>query len=129
VDLRRTVTRADLNRLVGELVERTLEVVRDVLLDAKLAPAEIDDVILVGGQSRMPLVREKLAELFKKPAHASVNADEAVALGAAVFASTLDKVCSVVLIDVVPMTIGIGLKGGAFRRASSATPRCRRSGR
>ncbi|MBI5548790.1 MAG: TIGR02266 family protein [Deltaproteobacteria bacterium] len=116
VDLRRTITRADLQRLVGDLVDKTIEVVHDVLLDAKLSAKDIDEVILVGGQSRMPLVREKLAGVFKKPAHASVNADEAVALGAAICASTIDKVCSVVLIDVVPMTIGLGLTGGGFRR-------------
>jgi uncharacterized protein (TIGR02266 family) len=116
VDLRRTLTRAVLEQLVAELVDKTIEVVRDVLLDAKLTIKDIDEVILVGGQSRMPLVREKLNEAFKKPAHASVNADEAVALGAAICASTIDKVCSVVLIDVVPMTIGVGLQGGGFRR-------------
>jgi molecular chaperone DnaK (HSP70) len=64
----------------------------------------------------MPLVREKLKALFKKPPHASVNADEAVALGAALYSGTVDKVSSLVLIDVVPMTIGLGKPGGAFHR-------------
>jgi molecular chaperone DnaK (HSP70) len=115
-DLRTTLTRAEIDAACDELVERTLTAVRDVLLDAKLKPSQIDEIILVGGQSRMPLVREKLRQLFKKPAHASVNADEAVALGAALYSSTLDKVSSLVLIDVVPMTIGVGRPGGGFHR-------------
>ncbi len=115
-DLRTTLTRAEIDAACDELVERTLAAVRDVLLDAKLKPSQIDEIILVGGQSRMPLVREKLRQLFKKPAHASVNADEAVALGAALYSSTLDKVSSLVLIDVVPMTIGVGRPGGGFHR-------------
>lgn len=116
LDLRCTVTRDDLNRICKDLVDRTFEVVKDVLLDAKLKASEVDDVILVGGQSRMPFVRERLKEEFKKTPHASVNADEAVALGAALYTGALEKVSSVVLIDVVPMTIGLGLAGGAFKR-------------
>ncbi|MFT3713337.1 MAG: TIGR02266 family protein [Archangium sp.] len=116
LDLRTTVTRAELDAACSELVDRTIQAVQDVLLDAKLKASQIDDIILVGGQSRMPLVREKLKELFKKPAHASVNADEAVALGAALYSGTVDKVSSLVLIDVVPMTIGLGRPGGAFHR-------------
>ncbi|MBL8915236.1 MAG: Hsp70 family protein, partial [Archangium sp.] len=93
-----------------------IQAVQDVLLDAKMKASQVDDIILVGGQSRMPMVREKLKALFKKPAHASVNADEAVALGAALYSGTVDKVSSLVLIDVVPMTIGLGRPGGAFHR-------------
>ncbi len=115
-DLRFTMTRADLERLSEPLVTRTLDVVRDVLLDARLKPSDIDDIILVGGQSRMPLVRDKLKALFGKTAHASVNADEAVALGAAMYSTALGKVSSVVLIDVLPMTIGLALPGGGFQR-------------
>lgn len=110
-----TLSRKDLDNACGHLVERTLDVVRDVLLDAKLKPSELDDVILVGGQSRMPLAREKLQHFLGKSPHASVNADEAVALGAALLAGTLDKVSSVVLIDVLPVTIGVGLPGGKFQ--------------
>jgi uncharacterized protein (TIGR02266 family) len=114
--LRLALTRDDLNRVCGKLVDRTLEVLQDVLLDAKIKAADLDDIILVGGQSRMPLVREKLKELFGRPPQASVNADEAVALGAALFAETVDRVGSVVLVDVLPMTVGIGLPGGVFQR-------------
>ena len=115
-ELRFTMTRAELERICDGLVTRTLDVVRDVLLDGRLKPSDIDDIILVGGQSRMPLVREKLKALFGKTAHASVNADEAVALGAAMYSTALDKVSSVVLIDVLPMTIGLAMPGGAFQR-------------
>ena len=116
LELKCTLTRDELNESCGALVDRTIDVIRDVLLDANLKPGDIDDVILVGGMSRMPLVREKIKTVFKKPPQASVNADEAVALGAALYSGTVDKVSSVVLIDVVPMTIGLGLPGGGFKR-------------
>ena len=116
LDLRTTVTRAEIEAVCSELVDRTIQAVQDVLLDAKLKASQVDDIILVGGMSRMPLVREKLKAVFKKPAQASVNADEAVALGAALYSGTVDKVSSLVLIDVVPMTIGLGRPGGAFHR-------------
>jgi len=116
LDLRTTLTRADVEAVTTELIDRTIQAVQDVLLDAKLKPSQVDDIILVGGMSRMPLVREKLKALFKKPPHASVNADEAVALGAALYSGTVDKVSSLVLIDVVPMTIGLGRPGGQFHR-------------
>jgi uncharacterized protein (TIGR02266 family) len=116
LDLRTTVTRAEVEAVCGELIDRTIQAVQDVLLDAKLRPGQVDDIILVGGMSRMPLVREKLKAVFKKPPQASVNADEAVALGAALYSGTVDKVSSLVLIDVVPMTIGLGRPGGAFHR-------------
>jgi len=115
-DLRCTLGRAEVESACLPLIQRTLDVVRDVLLDAKLRVSDVDDIILVGGQSRMPLVRDKLKELFGKPALASVNADEAVALGAALYSGTVDKVSSVVLIDVLPMTIGVAMPGGTFMR-------------
>ncbi|WP_395810387.1 TIGR02266 family protein [Archangium minus] len=115
-DLHVTLTRADMEKACLPMVMRTLDVVRDVLLDAKMRPGEIDDILLVGGQSRMPLVREKLKEVFGKPPHAGVNTDEAVALGAALYSNAVDKVSSVVLIDVLPMTIGVAMPGGAFTR-------------
>jgi molecular chaperone DnaK (HSP70) len=115
-DLKCSITRAEVEEACLELVERTISTVQDVLLDAKVKPADVDDVVLAGGMSRMPLVRKKLEALFKKTPHASVNADEAVALGAALYSGTVDKVSSVVLIDVVPMTIGVGMPGGAFKR-------------
>ena len=115
-DLHVTLTRAEMERACLPMVMRTLDVVRDVLLDAKMRPGEIDDVLMVGGQARMPLVREKLKEVFGKPPHAGVNTDEAVALGAALYSNAVDKVSSVVLIDVLPMTIGVAMPGGAFTR-------------
>ncbi len=115
-DLKCTVTRADLEANCTSLVDRTIQAVQDVLLDAKLKPAQVDDIILVGGMSRMPLVREKLKTVFKKPPQASVNADEAIALGAALYSGSVDKVSSLVLIDVVPMTVGLGKPGGGFHR-------------
>jgi molecular chaperone DnaK len=115
-DLKCTVTRADIEASCLSLVDRTIQAVQDVLLDAKFKPTQVDDIILVGGMSRMPLVREKLKAVFKKPPQASVNADEAVALGAALYSGSVDKVSSLVLIDVVPMTVGLGKPGGGFHR-------------
>ncbi len=116
LDLKTVVTRDELNALSASLVDRTIDVVKDVLLDAKLKFSDLDDIVLVGGMSRMPLVRDRLKALFGKAALANINADEAVALGAALYSGTVDKVSNVVLIDVVPMTIGIGLPGGTFKR-------------
>ncbi len=116
LDLKTVITREELNALCADLVDRTIDVVKDVLLDAKLKITDLDDIVLVGGMSRMPLVRDRLKHLFGKAALANVNADEAVALGAALYSGTVDKVSNVVLIDVVPMTIGIGLPGGGFKR-------------
>ncbi|WP_233612422.1 Hsp70 family protein, partial [Corallococcus sp. AB045] len=115
-DLRVTMSRQDLEKICDPLLNRTVDVVRDVLLDSKLKASEVDDIILVGGMSRMPLVRDKLKGLFGKNAQASVNADEAVALGAALYSGSVDKVSSVVLIDVLPMTIGVAMPGGGFKR-------------
>ncbi|ATB43704.1 molecular chaperone DnaK [Cystobacter fuscus] len=115
-DMHITLTRAEMERVCMPLVMRTLDVVGDVLLDAKLRPSDLDDILLVGGQSRMPLVREKLKEVLGRAPHAGVNTDEAVALGAALYSSAVDRVSSVVLIDVLPMTIGVAMPGGAFTR-------------
>jgi molecular chaperone DnaK len=115
-ELKCTLTRADIEASCLSLVNRTILAVQDVLLDAKLKPTQVDDIILVGGMSRMPMVREKLKSVFKKPPLASVNADEAVALGAALYSGSVDKVSSLVLIDVVPMTVGLGKPGGGFHR-------------
>jgi molecular chaperone DnaK (HSP70) len=115
-DLRVVLTRQELEKICDPLLSRTIDVVRDVLLDAKLKASEVDDIILVGGMSRMPMVRDKLKGLFGKGPQASVNADEAVALGAALYSGSVDKVSSVVLIDVLPMTVGVAMPGGAFKR-------------
>jgi molecular chaperone DnaK len=115
-DMHITLTRAEMEKVCLPLVMRTLDVVGDVLLDAKLRPTDLDDILLVGGQSRMPLVREKLKEVLGRAPHAGVNTDEAVALGAALYSSAVDRVSSMVLIDVLPMTIGVAMPGGAFTR-------------
>jgi molecular chaperone DnaK len=106
-----TLTRAEIVAMVEPLVDRTLEVCREVLDAKHLSTADIDEVLLVGGQSRMPLVHERVAAFFgKQPSHA-VHPDEAVAVGAALLAHSLGSAEGVVLIDVLPMSIGIGLPG------------------
>lgn len=116
VDLKCTLTREELTVLHRPLVARSLDVVHDVLLDAHLKASDIDDIILVGGQSRSPLVTQCLKDMFGWDPQSGVHPDEAVALGAALLAGTEDRIDSVVLIDVLPMTIGIGLPGGRFKR-------------
>ncbi|HZA13373.1 MAG TPA: TIGR02266 family protein [Myxococcaceae bacterium] len=114
-DLDLTLTREKVFELTDPLVERTLKVCQEVLAARKLTPKDIDEVILVGGQSRFPLVHLKVEKFFGKPPAKSVHADEAVALGAALLAYSLDQVEGVVLIDVLPMAIGVGLPGGRFK--------------
>jgi molecular chaperone DnaK len=100
---------------VGPLVDRTLQVCREVLAAKNLAPGDIDEVLLVGGQSRMPLVHEKVGAFFGKAPSRAVHPDEAVAVGAALLAHSLGSADGVVLIDVLPMSIGIGLPGGRVK--------------
>ncbi|MGA8891919.1 MAG: Hsp70 family protein [Anaeromyxobacteraceae bacterium] len=109
------LTRADVERLVAPLVERTMQTCARVLDDKGLGPADVDDVILVGGQSRMPLVQRRIREFFGKAPSKGVHPDEAVAVGAALLAQSLDSAEGVVLIDVVPISIGVGLPGGGGR--------------
>jgi molecular chaperone DnaK len=111
-ELRAEVTRAELEAMTGRLVDRTLEVCRDVLARKKLGAKDVDDVLLVGGQSRMPLVWRRIAEEFGRQPSKSVHPDEAVALGAALLADSASRIDSVVLIDALPIGIGIGLPGG-----------------
>ncbi len=106
------LTRAKLEALVEDLVERTMGPCRTALEDAGLSVSQIDDVILVGGQTRMPLVQEKVKEFFDKEARKDVNADEAVAIGAAIQAAVLaGDVKDVLLLDVTPLSLGIETLG------------------
>lgn len=107
------ITRAKLEELIGDLVEKTLEPCRKALSDAKLATKDIEEVVLVGGMTRMPLVQKKVEEFFGKKPNISVNPDEVVALGAAVQAGVLQgDVKDVLLLDVTPLTLGIETLGG-----------------
>ena len=108
-----SLTRADMERLAAPIVERTRTHCLRALADAKLKPEELDEIILVGGQTRMPLVRKLVAEIFGKEANTSQNPDEAVAIGAVIQAGILSgAVQNVVLLDITPLSLGIETFGG-----------------
>ncbi len=116
LDIRMPLSRPQLDELTMDLVDRTFEICDQVLGNRNLRPEEIDEIILVGGQSRMPLVQQKILEHFGKPARKGVHPDECVALGAALLGDSLDQIDSVTLVDVLSMPIGIATPTSHFRR-------------
>lgn len=111
------LTRAKLESLVGDLIKNSIKPCKDALKDAGLSVGDIDEVVLVGGMTRMPKVREEVAKFFGKDAHQGVNPDEVVAMGAAIQAGVLQgDVKDVVLLDVTPLSLGIETLGGVFTR-------------
>ncbi len=113
--LQRKLTRARLEEMIRDIVDRTMDIVKKALEDAKLQPSEINDVVLVGGSTRIPLVQKRIQEFFGKEPHKGVNPDEVVAVGAAIQAGVLSgDVKEILLVDVTPLSLGVETYGGVM---------------
>ncbi len=113
----REISRSEFEALIAPVMERTMIPVRLAMADSGLQPGEIDEVVLVGGSTRIPLVRRTTADFFRRPPHCEMNPDEVVALGAAVQASILESgVTSMLLLDVAPLSLGIETMGGVVAK-------------
>jgi molecular chaperone DnaK len=115
-DLHTKITRAQLEQLVGLLIDRTMDVAGRVLGVKGFTPADIQEVLLVGGQTRMPVIWKRIQDRLGREPHKGVHPDEAVALGAALLSAAHDRIDSVVLIDVLPIAIGVAEKGGGMAK-------------
>ncbi len=117
--LERNLTRARLEAMIKDLITKSIDITKKALEDAKLKPSDIDETILVGGQTRMPLVREKVKEFFGKEPHKGINPDDVVAIGASIQAAIMageyqDR--EIVLLDATPLSFGVETLGGVFDR-------------
>lgn len=113
--LQKKLTRARLEEMIKDLVDRTMDIVKRALEDAKLTPRDINEVVLVGGSTRIPLVQQKIKEFFGKEPHKGVNPDEVVAVGAAIQAGVITgEVKDILLVDVTPLSLGLETLGGVM---------------